>query len=129
MALPRRRTPVPNPDVQVRNVGASTDWHALYKIKNQADVDAFIAKNPHIVPVLTRAFSEIAARFGGDVELLLEHKVDPEDEPASEYLSVGIRTSLDGEEAYARRRRLDHEWWLDAVRDVGADLTIDIAHR
>jgi len=118
MALPRRR-----------NSQVGKDWRAHYTIENPADVEAFIRRHPTVIPVLKQATDEITARFGQDVELILGHIVDPDDEPASDFLALDIRARLDDDEAYARRCRLDDEWWFDAIRDVAGLLTIDLALR
>jgi hypothetical protein len=127
MALPQRRTPRTGPAGAVEAHAGGTDWHTLFQIQNPADVDRFVAEHPGLVPILRRASAEIIARFGSDVELRLEHTVDPEDEPPSEILELDIRSGLDHDEAYARRNRLDNEWWFDAIREVAGLLIIDLA--
>src|SRR4051794_34296359 len=107
MALPRRRSPSSDQDEQASISGAHPDWHALYEIENPADVDAYVRSHPGIVSVLERASVEITSRFGADTTLVLELVVDPDDEPASEFLTVDIQTNLDDDEAYARRHRMD----------------------
>src|SRR6478735_7205711 len=108
MALPRRRTPRAHPVEPVGMSDAGPDWHDLFQIQNPAEVDRFVADHPNVLPVLRRASVEITDRFGPDVVLLLEHTVDPEDEPPSEILELDIRSDLDHDEAYALRTRLDH---------------------
>ena len=129
MALPRRRSPQRGEDREVGTPGAESDWRALYKIENPTEVDAYVAEHPNVVPVLERAPDEIARQFGADAGLILRCVVDPDDEPPSDYLSLGIQTKLDDDEAYVRRDQLDDAWWNDALRDVPGDLTIDIERR
>jgi len=129
MALPQRRTPHTNPIESVGAPDTGADWHALFQIQSSAEVDRFIADHPKIVSVLRRASVEIVSRFGPNVELLLEHTVDPDDEPPCEYLSIDILTGLDHDDAYARRVRFDDEWWFDAIREVAGLLTVDLALR
>jgi hypothetical protein len=109
MALPRRHTPPPDPDQRAGQAGAVPDWRARYEIENPAEVDAYVAEHPAVVSVLERASTEITARFGPGTTLTLERVVDLDDEPASDFLALDIRTPLDDDEAYARRTRLDEE--------------------
>ena len=129
MALPRRRTPQHDADRQASAPATDADWHAFYEIENPAEVDAYVAQHSNVVPGLVRAPVEIARQFGDDVDLVLRCVVDHDDEPPSDYLSLGIRSSLDDDEAYVRRDRLDTAWWHDAIRNVPGDLTIDLANR
>ena len=129
VALPRRLSSQPDRDRQAGAPGPAPDWHALYEIENPAEVDAYVAEHPGIASMLERASTEITARFGANTTLLLEHVVDPDDDPPSEFLALDIRTSLGDEEAYERRNRLDEEWWFDAIREAPGVLTIDLARR
>ena len=110
MALPRRRTPPPDSDRPASVPGSESDWHALYEIENPAEVDAYVVAHPNVLPVLVRAPVEITRQFGEDVALILRCVVDPDDDPPSDYLSLGIQTRLDDDQAYARRDQLDQAW-------------------
>lgn len=130
MALPRRRTPGRDEDRQAGAPGADVDWHALYEIENPAEVDAYVAEHPVVVSILTEAPSEIASAFDEEARLVLRHEVDPEDEPASDYLVVDIMSRRDADDAYDRLGRFDANWWFDdalprAAR-AGATVVFDL---
>ncbi len=130
MALPRRRTPGRDEDWQAGAPGAESDWHALYEIENPAEVDAYVARHPVVVSILTEAPPEIAAAFDEEARLVLRQEIDPEDEPASDYLAIDIMTMRDADDAYDRLGRFDANWWIDdalprAAR-AGATVVFDL---
>ena len=113
MALPRRRTPKQDEARQAGAPGAEADWHALYEIENPAEVDAYVAAHPVVASILSEAPSHVAAAFDEAPRLVLRHEIDPDDEPASDYLVVDIMTMRDAAEAHDRLNRFDDEWWVD----------------
>jgi len=113
MALPRGRTPERDEDRPSGAPATESDWHALYEIENPADVDAYVAEHPVVVSILSEAPSEIAAAFDETPRLVLQHEVDHEDEPASDYLAVDIMSTRDADDAYERLGRFDASWWID----------------
>ena len=125
MALPKRR----RDQKQIRSTDGQPDWHTFYDVENPAEVDKFVAQNDFLSGLLRAAPAEIGSRFGPATSLRLEFVVDPEDDPPSGYLSLGIRTVLDDDHAYEQLDRLDEEWWIDAIRDSQGLLTIDIARQ
>jgi hypothetical protein len=125
MALPRRRSPQPDRDRQAGAPGPPPDWRALYEIENPDEVDAYVAEHPVVVSILAHAPSEVAAAFEEEPRLVLRHEIDPDDEPASEYLVVDIVTMRDVDDAHDRLNRFDDGWWLDAMpRAARAGATI-----
>ncbi len=66
MALPNRRTPDRDEGPQAGASSAEPDWHALYEIENPAEVDAYVAEHPTVVPILDEAPDQIRAVFAGD---------------------------------------------------------------
>jgi hypothetical protein len=113
MALPRRRSLQPDQDRQASAPGLEPDWRALYEIENPAEVDAYVAEHPVVVSILAHAPSKVAAAFEEEPRLVLRHEIDPDDEPASEYLVVDIVTMRDVDDAHDRLNRFDDGWWLD----------------
>jgi hypothetical protein len=107
MALPRRRDPQ-----------ADQDWRSHYIIENPADVEAYVAEYPIVASVLTEAPAKIAATFEETPRLILRYEIDPDDEPASDYLAVDIMTGRDADDAHERLNRFDGEWWLDVIQHV-----------
>jgi hypothetical protein len=130
MALPRRRTPEHDDDPQAGTPATDSDWHALYEIENPAEVDAYVAAHPVVDSILSEAPSKIAAAFNEAPRLSLRYEVDPEDEPASDYLAVDIMSMHDADDAYERLGRFDAAWWIDdglprAAR-AGATVVFDL---
>lgn len=115
MALPRRRSSRPDRDRQANAPGPEPDWHALYEIENPAEVDAYVAEHPVVVSILADAPSEILAAFEEELHLVLRHEIDPDDEPATDYLVVDIMTARDVADVDDRINRFDEGWWLDAM--------------
>jgi hypothetical protein len=124
MALPQRRTPESDPgrppdsEHPATAPASASDWHALYEIENPADVDAYVAEHPTVASVLAEAPAEIAAAFEEDPRLILRYALDPEDEPATDYLVVDVMTMRDSADAHDRLNRFDEDWWLDASLPV-----------
>jgi hypothetical protein len=124
MALPRRRTSQPDQDRQAGAPGPAPDWHALYEIENPAQVDAYVRRYPFLVPLLTDAPDHIARHFGPHRGLVLEAAVFHDD--GTQHLYLLVRTTDALEDAVTRRDRLDEQWWLDAMLDARARMTIDV---
>jgi hypothetical protein len=127
MALPRRRTPEHDEN---RRTGAEPDWHALYEIENPTEVDAYVSEHPVVVSILTEAPAEIVSAFEEEPRLILRHEIDPDDEPASDYLVVDIVSLRDFDDADDRLSRFDDRWWIDdglprAAR-AGATVVFDL---
>lgn len=113
MALPKRHTPRPDSDQRAGQTGPASDWHALYEIENPAEVDAYVAEHPVVASILSEAPSEIAAAYEEEPRLVLRHEVDPDDEPASDFLAIDIVTMRDSDDAFDRLHRFDDSWWID----------------
>lgn len=123
MALPRRRTPEHDED---RPAGAP-DWHALYEIENPADVDAYVAEHPTLVPILGEAPDEIQAVFGGDARPRLRLGWDPEEGDC--WLSVKIPVDDVGPSALPLIYALEERWWLDRMLATDATVVFDVIDR
>ena len=130
MALPRRRTPPDDQDRPASASGPEPDWHALYEIENPADVDAYVAEHPVVASILAAAPAEVATAFEERPRLVLRHEIDPDDDPASDYLAIDIMTTRDADDAHDRLNRFDARWWIDdalprAAR-AGATVVFDL---
>lgn len=119
MALPKRKSDKGSspPDDQ-------SDWRSYYEIENPADIDAYVRRYPFLVALLHDAPARIARHFGPYSGLCLEAPVDPED--GTQHLYLLVRTPAPFEDVLARRDRLDDEWWLDAMLDARARMTVDV---
>jgi hypothetical protein len=71
MALPKRRTPRPDPASQSGLSGGVPDWHAFYEMENPAEVDVYVAAHPAVASILSEAPSEIAASLEEEPRLVL----------------------------------------------------------
>lgn len=115
MALPKRRSPRHDQDRQASATGAEADWRARYEIENPAEVNAYVAEHPVVASILAAAPAEVAAAFEEKPRLVLRHEIDPDDEPASDYLSVDIVTMWDADDASVRLSRFDARWIDNAL--------------
>jgi len=120
MAVPKRHTN----DQGSRDVVAAP-WQSRYDLANDRTIAAFVDRHPHLVGLLERAPIAIRRHFGEHRGLRLEVVADPDAE-GTEHLYLFIRADCPFEEAYARQRRLDEEWWLDAMADARGALTVGI---
>ena len=120
MAVPKRqRGEDQSPGV------AAADWRSSYEIKDDGAAESFVERHPVLVGLLERAPDAIRQHFGEHRGLRLEAVADPDAEGA-EHLYLFVRTDRPFEEAYQRQRRLDEEWWLDAMRDARGLMTVGI---
>ncbi len=103
----------------------AADWRSPYDIEDRSAVEAFIDRHPFLTSLLERAPAAIQARFGPHAGLRLEVLADPDAEGA-EHLYLFVRTDRPFEEAYERQRQLDEEWWLDAMPEARAMMTVGI---
>ena|SRR5687768_15107709 len=124
MALPRRRTQQRDEDRQASAPGGDADWHALYEIENPAEVDAYVAAHPFLVPLLSNAPERIRRYFGPHRGLALEAPVFADD--GTQHLYLLVRTADPLKDVMASRDRLDEHWWLDAMIEARARMTIDV---
>ncbi|MBC8254241.1 MAG: hypothetical protein H8E35_09430 [Ardenticatenia bacterium] len=83
-----------------------------------AEVWRFLRSYPHLVNVILKAYPHVQKHFGPNPEVVLEVVSDPEAE-GSELLFAYILTSLPTKEALDRLGRLDEEWFLDQLEQVG----------
>jgi hypothetical protein len=127
MALPRRSTPQRDDDRQSGTPGADPDWHALYEIENPADVDAYVAEHPSVIPILGEAPDEIRAVFGSDARPRLRLGWDPEEGDC--WLSVKIPVDDAGPSALPLLDALDERWWLDRMPTTDATVVFDVTER
>jgi len=123
MSLPMQGQHRPRPNEA--GVGSQPDWHTFYSVAGDGMVDSFVARYPSLRPLLAHAPAAIDRYFGPHAGLRLEVFADPDAEGA-EHLYLFVRTDAPFEEAYERQRRLDEEWWLDAMLEARGMMTVGI---
>ncbi len=101
---------------------------ATYQFRDQLSVNHFLHDHPGVVATLGEAAEIIPRFFGHDVAIELQVAHDPEALDDVE-LIARIQTDLSVDEALARLRRFDQEWWLDALPKADGALTITIEYR
>jgi len=127
MALPKRRTPERDDDRQSGTPGADPDWHALYEIENPADVDAYVAEHPTVIPILGEAPNEIQSVFGTATPPRLSVEWAPEEGDC--WLFVGIPSDDVGPSVLPLIYALEERWWLDRMPATDATVVFDVIQR
>lgn len=94
---------------------------------DQAEVSAYLREHPIVAAVLPELRERARGYFGPGARVVLRVVPDPEAENSRELFAV-IETSLPREQARAALRRLDEDWWLDALDRVGFGLTLDVEY-
>lgn len=89
----------------------------VYALRDERAVREFLDAHPHLIPFLIEAYSRIRRYFGTDATATLEVIQDPEAD--GETLFAYIRTPLPVDAAMDRLDRLDDEWFLDRLDQVG----------
>jgi|tagenome__1003787_1003787.scaffolds.fasta_scaffold17183085_1 hypothetical protein len=116
MALPQRRTPQPN-----------QDWRAHYRIENPADVEAYVAEHPSVVPILNEAPEQIRAVFHNDLPPMIGLHWDPDDGDC--WLFVGMPSDDVGPSVLRLIYDFEERWWLDRMRATDATVVFDVDDR
>ncbi len=124
MALPRSHVHQSDEDWQMDAHDAVSDWRARYELINVDEVEAYVRRHPFLVPLLVEAPDRITALFGPHRGLVLEAPVFPDD--GTQHLYLNVRTSDAIDVAMERRERLEEGWWLDAMRQARARMTVDL---
>lgn len=99
-------------------VQAAVGLSRVYTIDDQAAVGSFLRAHPELMGVLAQAATHLRRLFGPEPQVALEVVVDPEAEQCAQLVAY-VCTVLPVEEALARLRRLDEEWFLDQLDLVG----------
>ncbi len=120
MAIPKHQASDERPGAAV-----AADWRSTFDIEDLDAVEAFVDRHPFLASLLERAPTAVATHFGEHQGLRLEVVADPDAEGA-EHLYLFVRTDRPFEEAYERQRQLDEEWWLDAMPEARAMMTVGI---
>ena len=74
-------------------------------------VEAFLARSPFLVPLLTEALGPLGDAFGTDTPLVVAVETDPE-VAGWEELRVAVETTLPVDEADRRLEAFTTTWWL-----------------
>jgi hypothetical protein len=127
MALPRRRTPGRDEERPAGAPGAEPDWRALYEIDNPAEVDAYVAEHPTLVPILGEAPDQIHAVFGTAGPPKLSVEWDPEEGDC--WLFVGIPSDDVGPSVLPLIYAFEELWWLDRMPATDAVVAFDVVQR
>jgi hypothetical protein len=88
-----------------------TQYTAHYVTHDPEAVEAFLARYPFLVPLLTEALGPLGDAFGTDTPLLVAVERDPEVADWHE-LMVAVQTTLPADEADRRLEAFDTTWWL-----------------
>ncbi|MBN3951160.1 MAG: hypothetical protein HWQ38_33705 [Nostoc sp. NMS7] len=85
----------------------------LYTFRERTEVLEFLDKHPFLIPVLLEAPEKIRHYFP-DSQLFLEVVPDPE---IIDYvlLVLSILMKLDPDDAIARQKQMDLDWWLNST--------------
>ena len=89
-----------------------TRWTTRYVTHDPEAVNAFLARHPFLVPVLTDALGPLADAFGAETPLVVAVERDPE-VAGWEELRVDVETTLPVDEADRRLEVFDTTWWFD----------------
>lgn len=93
----------------------------------QPEVSAYLREHPTVAAVLPELREKTRDYFGPGARV--ELRVIPDAEAAdSRDLFAVIETALPREAARATLRRLDEDWWLDALDRAGCGLTLDVEY-
>lgn len=85
-----------------------------FELRDAPRVRQYVADHPHLLPPILESMEIVPRYFDLDRRMVLEITDDPEEESAeSEELFLLIPTELEPEEAGARLKRLDDDWWED----------------
>jgi hypothetical protein len=104
-----------------------SELDAWYVIDDREQVQHYLDRHPHLVPLLRDVVDAVRRYFRSDDVLHLE-AIDDE-ETRTEQLYVIVSTSFSRGEAEAQLDRFDEEWWLDALDRTKGDLTVDVEAR
>ncbi|MCI0488466.1 MAG: hypothetical protein L0229_17905 [Blastocatellia bacterium] len=96
----------------------------LFRLRNEAQVGMFINESPFLIPILLKASGKLASYFPLS-QLILEVAPDPDEEGESE-LVLYITTELPPQEAHARLKQFDYDWWLGVVKTARGRLCITL---
>ncbi|MBV9691689.1 MAG: hypothetical protein JO202_18485 [Ktedonobacteraceae bacterium] len=97
---------------------------SVYSFSNKEKVLGFLETKQFLILLLLEARFHIAKLFPGS-EVFLEIDTDPET-TTDEQLVAFIATSLPSNEAFARLKQLDEDWWLNALDRAQGKLCITV---
>lgn len=97
----------------------------FYDVADPPAVEGFLRTHPVVAEVLLEARGYLSSIFGPAPQTCLELVTDPEDDGEPELFAY-IRTALGVEEALARLRQFDEEWFLDHVHRVAGQLEFSV---
>jgi hypothetical protein len=90
----------------------------------QGGVQEFLARHPHLLPLLPDIADRVHDYFPGS-SLFLSVASDPE-ELDREQLAVTIATSLAPNDAVDRLEEFDYGWWLDNLSRAQGKVCVDV---
>jgi hypothetical protein len=89
---------------------------ALYQLRHENEVWAFLDQHSFLIPLLLAAEPQIKHHFT-DAQLFLEVYSEPES-INSQSLLISIVTCLDVEQAFTKRAELHRDWWFKHVHEA-----------
>ncbi len=106
----------------------SPDLEDLYELAGD-EVEDFIREHPVLQDLVYEAHAEIRSLFGAEPRLLLKVLEDPDDESEQAQLGMVIETSADRDSARTMLRKLDEQWWVEAMPKADNLMTISLEYR
>ena len=97
---------------QIKSLYAVKQIKSLYAVENPLETFKILIEQEAIAPLILEAHSKIRELFPRE-RLGLEVKTDPENVNWRS-LWITIYTKLEVDEAFAKLKKLDRTWWLDA---------------
>ncbi len=82
-----------------------------YELREGAE--AFLQEHPDVRALMLEAGAKLREYFGAETEFAVEVFRDPESFEAPNMLFLGVKTSLEVEEAHAILERFNDAWWYD----------------
>jgi len=103
-------------------------WAKPYEIRKYNSVVEFVNRNPFLKNILPEVYEKISEYFGPHTGAALELFVPPYSEAETSELFALIQTNLEVDESVDRLKKLDEEWWIDALPRAQCCLSIDVEY-
>jgi hypothetical protein len=98
---------------------------SLYDVRNGSQVNAFVACNAFLIPLLQQIPEQVKKHFGESAHLSLEVIVDQEERNDMELVAL-VCTNVSPDDAFVRLRSFDRDWWLARLADTRGKLSVHV---